>query len=127
MSETNSQLSRLRTLQQSLSDLVSLFENNINVPMITIANTVTSQVIDPNKLYMFTNRTSNLTLSLGTEVEGKANEYHLFLSIPANTSPVPTITWPTGIQWQNGLDPTIKAGYTYEVSILNNIAAVIEA
>ena len=89
----------------------------------TIPDTTAEQELAPNVLYIFDTRTSTLTLTLSTQIEGIANEYHFFV-ICGSTAP--TINFPTGIIWNGENAPEIAAGKTYEVSILNNIAAYFE-
>ena len=82
-----------------------------------------SHALSPNTLYVFTTRTSDLTLTLTTGEAGKVNEYHLFIVTGATA---PTITWPIGLSWNGGYPPTITTNKTYEISILNNIAIYIK-
>ena len=103
--------------------IIAAIQANAGVPTLTIPSTTASQELAPNTLYVFAERTTNLTLTLGTPIVGIANEYHLFLVVG---STAPTITWPTGISWNGGSAPTIAASKTYEVSILNNVAAFFE-
>jgi len=97
---------------------------NVGIPTMTIPATTAAQELVPNTMYIFAERSAALTLTLGTPVVGVANEYHFFLITDSNTAP--TITWPTGISWYGGNAPTIAAGKTYEVSILNNVAVYFE-
>lgn len=99
--------------------IIAAVQANAGVPAITIPSTTAAQELAPNTLYIFAERTGDLTLTLGTPITGIANDYHLFLAIG---STAPTITWPTGITWQGGSAPTIAANTTYEVDILNNVA-----
>lgn len=126
MSATQKQIEKLRTLQESYDELVdnvSRIKNSIGTPTLTIPDTTAEQELAPNVVYIFANRTSELTLTLGAEVIGKANEYHFFIECGETA---PTITFPSGIEWNGGNAPTIAANKTYEVSILNNIAAYFE-
>lgn len=91
---------------------------------IEVDSSVSSQELAPNTLYIFTSRSTSLTLTLGTPITGISNEYHFFLITDSTTAP--TITWPTGISWNGGSAPTIAEDKTYEVSILNNVAAYFE-
>lgn len=93
------------------------------VPAITIPDSTAAQELAPNTLYIFATRTSILTLTLGAPIDGIANEYHFFVVCG---STAPTINFPSGITWNGGSAPTIAADKTYEVSILNNIAAYFE-
>ena len=95
-----------------------------SVVEVTDGGSASSQALSPNTLYVFTTRTSNLTLTLTAGETGKVSEYHLFL---VTGSTAPTITWDiTGLSWNGGSAPTIAASKTYEVSILNNVAAFFE-
>ena len=93
------------------------------IPTLTIPDTTASQELAPNVLYIFSTRTSTLTLTLGTPIDGIANEYHFFIECG---STAPTINFPSGIIWNGENAPEIAANKTYEVSILNNIAAYFE-
>lgn len=109
--------SGLAAIKQAILD-------NAGTPTMTIPNTTASQELAPNTLYIFASRSAALTLTLGTPIVGVANEYHLFLVTDSATAP--TITWPAGISWNGGSAPTIATSKTYEVSILNNVAAYFE-
>lgn len=104
------------------TDLASKADKE-SVVEVTDGGSASSQALLPNTLYVFTTRTSNLTLTLTAGETGKVSEYHFFI-VAGSTAP--TITWPTGISWNGGSAPTIAASKTYEVSILNNIAVFIE-
>lgn len=93
------------------------------IPTLTIPDTTAEQELAPNVLYIFSTRTSTLTLTLGTPIEGIANEYHFFVVCG---STAPTINFPSGIAWNGENAPEIAANKTYEVSILNNIAVYFE-
>lgn len=93
------------------------------IPTLTIPDSIAVQELAPNVLYIFSTRTSTLTLTLGTPIDGIANEYHFFLVCG---STAPTINFPTGITWNGENAPEIAANKKYEVSILNNIAAYFE-
>lgn len=104
------------------NEILAAITANAGVPTLTIPNTTLAQELAPNTLYTFESRTNNLTLTLGTPIVGKASEYHLFLVAGAAI----TVTWPSSISWNGGSAPTITAGNTYEVSILDGVAAFIE-
>lgn len=105
------------------NEILAAITANAGVPTMTIPATTAAQELAPNTLYVFAERTTDLTLTLGAPIVGRANEYHLFLVIGGTA---PTITWPAGISWNGGSAPTIAASKTYEVSILNNVAAYFE-
>lgn len=101
----------------------ALADIGAGVPMLTIPDSTASQELAPNVVYVFASRTSALTLTLGNAITGVVNEYHFFIECGATA---PTVTFPTGITWNGGSAPTIAADKTYEVSIMNNIAAYFE-
>ena len=103
--------------------ILQAIADNAGVPMLTIPNTTTSQELAPNTCYIFENRSNALLLTLGSPIVGIANEYHFFI---VTDTTAPTIIFPTGITWNGGSAPTIAASKTYEISILNNVAAYFE-
>lgn len=119
-------LDELNSFEQRIKNWVL---DRIGIPVIIVPNAdqddtpITSQTLAPNTLYVFTDRTNNLTLTLGEPLVGKVSEYH-FIIIAGATAP--TVTYPDGITWNGGNAPTIAANKIYEISILGNIAAFFE-
>ena len=105
------------------NEVLEAIASNAGIPTMTIPDSTAAQELAPNVLYIFSTRTSTLTLTLGTQIVGIANEYHFFIVCG---STAPTVNFPSGISWNGGSAPTIAADKTYEVSILNNIAAYFE-
>ena len=103
--------------------ILQAIADNAGVPMLTIPNTTATQELAPNTCYIFENRSNALLLTLGSPIVGIANEYHFFI---VTDTTAPTIIFPTGITWNGGSAPTIAASKTYEISILNNVAAYFE-
>lgn len=103
--------------------IIAEIQANAGIPTLTIPDSTASQELAPNVLYIFETRTSTLTLTLGTPIVGIANEYHFFIVCGSSA---PTVNFPSGISWNGGSAPTIAADKTYEVSILNNVAAYFE-
>lgn len=66
---------------------------------------------------------STLALTLGTAVSGKVSEY--MVKFTAGSSGC-TVTWPSGLTWAGGSAPTINAGKTYMVSIIEKMAVACE-
>ena len=117
--------SLLREQKKTSEQIIDTIASNAGVPTIRIPSTTSAQELLPNVIYIFTERSSDLTLTLGASVIGKANQYHLFLTTEDGGT-APTITWPDNLQWAGGNEPTIDAGKTYEVDILNNVAVFME-
>lgn len=109
--------------QQDLIDYIEKHADHSGIPTMTVPDNTAEQVLAPNVLYFFETRTSTLTLTLGTPIVGIANEYHFFI-VCGTTAP--TINFPSGITWNGENAPEIAADKTYEISILNNIAAYFE-
>lgn len=81
----------------------------------------------PNTVYQYGALSGNTTFPpLATPTEPDiANVYCWTFSTP---STAPTITWPTAItSWAGGSAPTINASKTYEVSVMDGLATIIEA
>lgn len=81
--------------------------------------------LGPNTLYILENWVSTTTFTLGTPASGEPSEYHVIIKAGASETD-PTISWPQDIEWNGGSAPTIVAGNTYEVSIMNGIALFVE-
>ena len=84
----------------------------------------------PNVFYSLGTLTGAVTISLASAVSGIENEYKFKFT---SDSTAPTITWPNSITaWAgNCLDsstqlPVITAGSTYEVSVLDGLAVIVE-
>lgn len=108
---------------ENKDEILAAIAANAGIPTMAIPNTTAAQELAPNVLYIFENRTSELTLTLGAAIVGRASEYHFFIICGATA---PTVNFPAGISWNGGSEPTIAADKTYEISILNNVAAYFE-
>lgn len=74
--------------------------------------------IAPNTFHIWSSVSDNLTIRLGAEIEGVANEYLFQFQTTSNAS----LTLQGAISWGNDDIPTIVAGRIYQISILKNIA-----
>ena len=82
----------------------------------------TTFTLTPNTFHVW-GQVASLTLSLGAEASGVANEYIFqFTSGPSATS----LTLPDDIKWANDNAPTIEANMIYQVSVLRGLASVLE-
>ena len=80
----------------------------------------------PNNVYKYGTLSGNTTFPpLATPTEPDiANVYCWTFTTPATA---PTITWPIGITaWAGGSAPTINASKSYEVSVMDGFATIIE-
>lgn len=81
-------------------------------------STDTTLEIAPNVLHVWGEMTA-LTITLGAEVEGRANEYLFQFTSGATAT---TLTLPSTLTWANGEALTPEANKTYQVSIVNGYA-----
>ena len=80
----------------------------------------------PNNVYQYGTLSGNTTFPpLATPTEPDiANVYCWTFATPATA---PTITWPSAItSWAGGSAPTINASKSYEVSVMDGFATIIE-
>lgn len=79
----------------------------------------------PDVFYNLGTLSGDTTFSLATPSDNTVlNHYYFCFDTP---SPAPTITWPTGLTWVGGSTLLVEASKHYEVSIINNVAAYLEA
>lgn len=82
----------------------------------------TTFTLTPNTFHVW-DKVTSLTLNLGSETSGVANEY-LFQFTSGSTAT--SLTLPNSIKWVNGSAPTIAKNMIYQVSILKGLASVLE-
>jgi hypothetical protein len=82
----------------------------------------TTFTLTPNTFHVW-DEVSLLTLTLGTETIGVANEY-LFQFTSGSTAT--TLSLPDDIKWTGGETPTIEANKIYQISILKGLGSVLE-
>jgi hypothetical protein len=82
----------------------------------------TTFTLTPNTFHIW-DEVSALTLTLGSETAGVANEY-LFQFTSGNTAT--TLSLPSDLKWANDAAPTIAENMIYQVSILKGLASVLE-
>ena len=93
--------------------------------MVEDASTPPASIL-PNTVYKYGTLSGNTTFPpLATPTEPDiANVYCWTFSTP---STAPTITWPSAItSWAGGSAPTINASKSYEVSVMDGFATIIE-
>lgn len=82
----------------------------------------TTFTLTPNTFHVWDEVTS-LTLTLGSETSGMANEFVFQFTSGATAT---SLTLPDGIKWAEVGAPSIKENATYQISILNNFAVILE-
>lgn len=93
-------------------------EDNVAYPLVSHGTADTTLELTPNVMHVWGEVTA-LTLTLGAEVEGRANE---FLFQFASGATATTLTLPSDLVWANGEALTPEANKTYQVSIVNGFA-----
>lgn len=82
----------------------------------------TTFTLTPNTFHVW-DEVANLTLTLGSETSGVANEFLFQFTSGATAT---TLTLPDDIKWANDSAPTIAENMIYQVSILKGLASVLE-
>ena len=85
-------------------------------------STSSSMTLSPNIYYRNTSTSlSSLTITLGSVSNSNIiNEY--FVEFTTRSSGT-TVSFPSSVKWIDGITPTWEAGYTYQVSIINNLGS----
>lgn len=91
-----------------------------------VKTTTQGSGMEPNKLYRLGTLTGAVTFTLGTPSDPDiVNHYYWTFETGGTT---PAITWPAAItKWNGGGAPIIAANKHYEVSVLDGVAAIMEA
>lgn len=116
---TATEKSNVEALQNNLAEVEgALADKADNTPYLTESGSVVT--IQPNTFVDF-GVVSSLTVQLGaitdTSLSGRMYGFQF------STTTVPTVTMPTAVKF--AVEPTFEAGYTYQVTIFNNIATAI--
>jgi hypothetical protein len=138
----------LQTIQSSMSAIKQAISNrggDVSGDITTWANTIetmegggsssggtysevnhgtsdTTFTLTPNTFHVW-DEVSSLTLTLGSERSGVANEFLFQFTSGATAT---TLVLPDSIKWVGGSAPTIKPNMIYQVSILKGLASVLE-
>lgn len=116
---TATEKSNVEELQNDLEAMAdALADKADSTPYLTESGTVVT--IQPNT-FVDCGVVSSLTVQLGaitdTSLSGRMYGFQF------STTTVPTVTMPTAVKF--AVEPTFEAGYTYQVTIFNNIATAI--
>lgn len=82
----------------------------------------TTFTLTPNTFHIW-DEVGALTLTLGAETSGVANEY--IFQFTSGSEPT-TLSLPDDIKWTGGEIPTIEANKIYQISILKGLGSVLE-
>ena len=81
-----------------------------------VAHTTTTATITPNDLHVW-GEVGSLTITFSQGTANIVNEYKLEFTVDGDNF---TLSLPSGVRWIE--DPEWENGYTYQVSIVNNLA-----
>ena len=81
----------------------------------------TTFTLTPNTFHIW-DEVASLTLDLGSETSGVANEFLFQFTSGATAT---TLSLPSDLKWANDTPPTIEANMIYQVSILKGLASVL--
>lgn len=84
-----------------------------------IQQTDTTLSINPNVLNVW-GVVSSLAISFNSGASGAVNEYMIQFTCPSNAGT--TLVLPSSVKWMNGDELEPEAGWTYQVSIVNDLA-----
>ena len=84
-----------------------------------IQQTDTTLAINPNVLNVW-GTVSSLAISFNAGASGAVNEYMIQFTCPSKAGT--TLVLPSSVKWMNGDELEPEAGWTYQVSIVNNLA-----
>ena len=100
-----------------IDTLVSIFSKT---QVVTKTALDISATIDANKLYLWTEPISTLAIAFASETAGIVNEYMIQFTCPSNAAT--TLTLPNTVRWVNDNPIEPEAGFTYQISVINNLA-----
>lgn len=96
-----------------------------SIPIIVCSSSETSKALNCDTFYRWESAISTLTISLNAYTQdGMYHEYMFEFKSPSSSGT--TLSLPSSITWLGGSAPTINAGKTYQVSIVNNLAVIGE-
>ena len=95
--------------------------DDIAYPVVSMGTTAGSHTLAPNTFYLWGTISSSLTVTLGSPAYGVVNEYIFQFTLSGSAS----LLLPSSVSWNGGTAPTWESGKTYQISIVNNIAAYL--
>ena len=82
-----------------------------------VNQTALSVAVNPNVLNVWSSAISSLAVTFNAGSSGRPNEYMLEFTVSGSSF---TLTLPSNVRWAE--EPEWQEGYSYQVSILNNLA-----
>lgn len=112
----------LNLLSKFANGVKSLLSNKADLddlPTPRVEMTESTATLQPNTLYVWTTPMDTLSIQTASVDSSVVEEYHFIFTSPSTKAT--TLTLPTGVRVQDGFE--ILAGVTYEISIMDGLAA----
>lgn len=87
-------------------------------------NETTNITIEPNTYYTIS--CNNADISFKSAQTYSLNNYMFQISFEYCYNASPTVSLPASIKWANNIPPVFKKGYTYQISVINNLGVFTE-
>lgn len=119
LAEWEQKLAQLSQEWQDIKDANFTFQVQPHVEKITM--TAASANLDPDKFYIWPNPVSSIAITLNPQIDERYVAQYIFqFTCPAESAT--SLSLPVDVVWNEV--PTIKAGKTYQVSILERLAII---
>lgn len=91
--------------------------SNAGIPIVEHTASETTVSIEPNAFHIWP-QMSSLNITLATPTDNTTVNLYMFEFTSGATAT--TLSLPSTITWENGVNPTIEANTRYEITIQNN-------
>jgi hypothetical protein len=119
VAEWEQKLAQLDQEWQEIKDAHFNIEVQPHIEKVVVAES--TAIIDPDKFYVFENPVAALAIGFNPQTNSEyASQYMFQFTCPADAAT--TLSVPTDVLWS--VAPEIKAGKTYQVSVVNNLAII---
>ncbi len=95
------------------------------VSKVEIAEDTATVTLQPNTLYLSTNRDRHLEIGLASPADNTiANEYRIIIDIKIDS--MASISLPASIKWAGNIPPAMQPGHIYDIRICENIGSFLD-
>lgn len=105
-----------------VQELLDAIPNKADASSYSAKSGVTSATLQPNTFTDF-GEVASLAITLGSVASDASLEERMFGFQFTSGTTATTLTLPDTVSFPE--DPTIEAGYTYQITILNNLALIV--
>jgi len=104
----------------ALGKVAAMYVSSSDRALDIVQQTGSDVSIGPNVLNVWPTPVASLRITFAAGVPGKANEYMMQFTCPSGQGT--SLTLPQSVEWMNGETLDAEPGWTYQVSIVNNLA-----